>query len=181
LVSKKVVEQGAKSAAVGDMASGASKILAYLFIAVFPQSTASDDDNIEIWMAAHSAKDSSKERIRTDAITSTRRRVPFIVVLQLQHRNNTIDSLILPALEEPGVTKSQAWLGLASLYNSNTASNNQWNRAFRSAVINMSKKIKKLQGGLGGINGNKLRSEFVFRKMLFRIDLENRAGINLKK
>lgn len=44
----------------------------------------------------------------------------------------------------------------------------------------MSEKIKAIDGGVSG-TGNVLRTEFVYRGNLYRVDLENFSGVNLVK
>lgn len=109
---------------------------------------------------------------------SSRREDPHVVRLQLQQGKNNIDSYALKASGDPGVLKEQVWLALGYMYDRNATSNEDWNKVLGNSVVNMSEKVKALHGGVSGV-GNVLRTEFVYGRKLYRIDLENLNGTNL--
>ncbi len=124
-------------------------------------------------------EDEALEEMRANS-NSERRRDLNVIRLQLQTGKENIDSYALTAQGEPGVLKAQAWEALDSMYKTNATSNEDWNRVLGNAVVNMSEKIKAINGGTAG-TGNVLRTEFVYRRSLYRIDLENMNGVNLVK
>ncbi len=79
-----------------------------------------------------------------------------------------------------GVLKAQGYAGLAALYNQIAEQNPKLAKSeeFRTALIKMSVNIKKTQGIVQG--GNVFREEFIYNGQLYRIDLENLRGVNLK-
>ena len=83
-----------------------------------------------------------------------------------------------------GVLKAQAFQGLAETYAMAVAADPSLgvNPEFRSAIINMSKSVKELQGGLmPGPYRTTLKETFMHKGELYRVDLENIKGHNLRE
>ncbi|GGZ77468.1 hypothetical protein GCM10011274_39440 [Paraglaciecola chathamensis] len=120
--------------------------------------------------------DVNAEADNTGALSANNRAGQYSIRLQIQTGDENLDSIAI--IRGASVTKSEAWTGLEHLYHGTKNSNKEWNRSLRSAIINMSKKIKSLKTGVAG-TGNVMRSEFIFRRRLYRVDLENLSGVNL--
>jgi hypothetical protein len=107
------------------------------------------------------------------------------VRLQVQTGKDNIASVPLKAIAPKNyVTKDQGYQGLDKLFKDGIANNADLNNnqgAFRTAIINMSKKIKGVQGGLPkGQNQTTLQELFMIGKKQYRVDLEVIRGTNFK-
>ncbi|OQW89632.1 MAG: hypothetical protein BWK78_07565 [Thiotrichaceae bacterium IS1] len=105
-----------------------------------------------------------------------------VMRLQLQTGKKTPFGLPIVGPEKTGVTKSSVWAGLSALYAETLATNPGMakSKEFQSAIIDMSKKVKNVQGGVTQ-GGNILRTEFQYQGKKYRIDLENIYGHNLRE
>jgi hypothetical protein len=126
------------------------------------------------------------EKTKTIEITETipREKPQGVNVMRLQLQTGKKTPFGPPIVnsEQPGVTKSQVWAGLTAL-NAETAATNPGlakSKEFQSAIIDMSKKVKNVQGGVTG-GRNVLRTEFQYQGRTYRIDLENLYGQNLRE
>jgi len=101
--------------------------------------------------------------------------------LQTGKKNVYSDSSLLNT-SDIGVTKAQVWTGLATMSQVVKGINPELaeTKGFSAAVVNMSQKVKAIQGGVVQ-GGNVLRSEFYYQGQKYRIDLENNYGHNLRQ
>ena len=83
---------------------------------------------------------------------------------------------------QTGVTKAQVYSGLGVLYTAVNAVEPGLGQSaeFSAAIVALSADVKAIQGGVEEV-GNVLRAEFVYHGELYRVDLDNMNGHNLRE
>ncbi|MDP1931682.1 MAG: hypothetical protein Q8L60_09520, partial [Gammaproteobacteria bacterium] len=101
--------------------------------------------------------------------------------LQFQQGSSNITSLVFSNLSSVGVAKAQVFQGLSLLFKNV----NNYNRRlggsaeFSAAIVGMSEKVN-ISAPVSPI-GNVYRNSFVYDGLVYRVDLENLRGTNLRQ